>query len=282
MKLYQNEVHYNSILNNTYTDDSGRVIYKVHTPNLIGGTTTISKVHHPTDPEAADSSSISRAAAAVEYPQRLDTDSVSDEEYEMATIDAANEGSNPSTSDLRLRGRRDSGGSESRVSIEVDDETLIDTSPDTGLQSPGTPNQQEGSSDARSFPFEYIAQIDWKIFKGAKFRLGDGKEVLSKDFFRKDSWGRYGRHQVFTASDGVEYKWILGTRVPSLRTNDADKTPVACFHRRKLGIFSKSEPAYLEIYPAGEHLVNEIFITFIYIERTRKKKERAARSRGGP
>ncbi|KAK7442480.1 hypothetical protein VKT23_016077 [Stygiomarasmius scandens] len=277
MKLYQNEVHYNSILNNTYTDDSGRVIYKVRTSSFVGGTTTISKVLHPTNPEPAGSSSAFRSAITVEYPQQLDKGSLSDEEYEMATIAVESE---TTTSGLRFRGRRNSGGSESRVSIG-DDETLVDTSSGTGPRSPGTPNQQEGSSDMRNLPFEYIAQIDWKFFKSSKFRFGDGKEVLAKDFFRKESWGCYGRHRVFTASDGVEYKWILGAWVPSLRTNDADKTPVAYFHRRKLGIFSKSEPAYLEIYPAGEHMVNEIVTTFVYIEKIRKEKERAARSNGG-
>ncbi|THU79388.1 hypothetical protein K435DRAFT_697847, partial [Dendrothele bispora CBS 962.96] len=85
-------------------------------------------------------------------------------------------------------------------------------------------------------------------------------------------------HLVFKASDGVEYKWVLGAWVPSLRTNDAMKTPVATFHRRKYGIFSKSEPAYLEIHPAGEHMLDELFITFIFVERIRKEKERAAQS----
>jgi len=62
--------------------------------------------------------------------------------------------------------------------------------------------------------------------------------------------------------------------------NNSAKTPVAKFHRRNFGFWSKSKksPAYLEIFPEGEHMVDEIFSTFIYIEKIRSEQEAAAAS----
>ncbi|THU85546.1 hypothetical protein K435DRAFT_685306, partial [Dendrothele bispora CBS 962.96] len=71
---------------------------------------------------------------------------------------------------------------------------------------------------------------------------------------------------VFKASNGIEYRWILGAWVPMLQTNDTAKTPIATFHRRKHSFLSESEPAYLEIHPAGKHMIDDIFMTFIFVE----------------
>ncbi|KAF9463414.1 hypothetical protein BDZ94DRAFT_1258736 [Collybia nuda] len=62
-----------------------------------------------------------------------------------------------------------------------------------------------------------------------------------------------------------------------LIVNDDSKTPVAEFHRGSLGIIGKARPASLEIFEAGEHMIETILVTFIYIEKIRKDKERAAR-----
>jgi hypothetical protein len=52
---------------------------------------------------------------------------------------------------------------------------------------------------------------------------------------------------------------------------------VARFHRKSLGIFRKARKASLEIFPTGEHIVDAIMVTFIYVEKLRKDRERAAR-----
>lgn len=99
--------------------------------------------------------------------------------------------------------------------------------------------------------------------------------------------------------DGKEYRWTLGARVPSVRlfhslatllmtaiyqlaSNDKSATPVANFHRASRGILGPKQHAYLEIHPEGEGMVEEIVISFVYAEKLRRDKERAAkRSNGG-
>lgn len=60
--------------------------------------------------------------------------------------------------------------------------------------------------------------------------------------------------------------------------NDGSKTLIARFHRRSLGLFGTKgpRPAYLEIVPGYESMADLIFFTFVYIEKIRKDKERAA------
>ncbi|KAG7441470.1 uncharacterized protein BT62DRAFT_936995 [Guyanagaster necrorhizus] len=103
----------------------------------------------------------------------------------------------------------------------------------------------------------------------------DGKEVKATTYLKKEGWGWYGRHRVFKGPDSKEYKWILGLRVPQLVLNDGSETLIAKYHTRKCGLLSPGDarPAYLEICPGGEHMVDIIFFTFIYIEELREEKE---------
>ncbi|KAJ4471132.1 hypothetical protein C8J55DRAFT_435669 [Lentinula edodes] len=82
------------------------------------------------------------------------------------------------------------------------------------------------------------------------------------------------RHRIFTGPDGKEYKWVLGFYTPELILNDGSNTPVARFHRRKF-ILWNTPPGYLEILPSGVDMIDTILITFIYIEKLRKDKERS-------
>ncbi|KAJ7576119.1 hypothetical protein C8J56DRAFT_1117496 [Mycena floridula] len=125
--------------------------------------------------------------------------------------------------------------------------------------------------------FGHLAQIDWKIIKFSIIRYG-GVEYDTKRFFRKVGFGWYGRHRAFTAPDNKDYRWILGTWVPTLVTDDKAQTPIATFHRRRW-LFGKRK-AYLEIFPEGMHFVNVILVTFVYIEKLRRDKERAAKRHG--
>jgi hypothetical protein len=61
--------------------------------------------------------------------------------------------------------------------------------------------------------------------------------------------------------------------LPQLILNDGSNTPVAQFHRKNLGIVGKAQSAHLEIFPAGEGILDTILVTFIYIENLRKVKE---------
>ncbi|KAK0451407.1 uncharacterized protein EV420DRAFT_1311985 [Desarmillaria tabescens] len=123
--------------------------------------------------------------------------------------------------------------------------------------------------------FAPLGYIDWKVFASSVMRY-KGEEVKATTYLKKQGWGSYGRNRVFKGPDGKEYKWILGSSIPELILNDGSKTLIARFHTRKLGVFSpaNARPAYLEILPDGEHMVDVIFFTFIYIEKIRKEQER--------
>ncbi|KAK0186379.1 hypothetical protein F5146DRAFT_1227035 [Armillaria mellea] len=198
MNLYQTG---SGILNNSYANESGQVIYKVSTPQKFppGRVTTISRIV-PSD-------------------------------YET-----------PREEDTHLERAR---------SEEVDFKDR----------------------------FAPLGYIDWKVFVSSVLRY-NGKEVKATGYLKKQGWGFYGRNRVFNGPDGKEYKWILGASISKLVLNDKSETLIAKFHTRKFGLFSpgKARPAYLEILPEGEHMVDVIFFTFIYIEKIRKEKERAGQS----
>jgi hypothetical protein len=62
-----------------------------------------------------------------------------------------------------------------------------------------------------------------------------------------------------------------------LYTNDEAQTHVAKFHQQDIiSITPKAKAATLEIYPAGEHMVDLIVVTLVYIEKLRRDRERAA------
>lgn len=58
--------------------------------------------------------------------------------------------------------------------------------------------------------------------------------------------------------------------------NDGSKTPVAKMHRRSIGFFGKPRKARLENFSGFEHLMDDIVVTFIYVETRRKARERSA------
>ncbi|KAJ3812074.1 hypothetical protein EV368DRAFT_44521, partial [Lentinula lateritia] len=127
--------------------------------------------------------------------------------------------------------------------------------------------------------FIYVAQIDWKVFRSSKIRFGTGQysglEIPAKDLFRKEGWGFWGRHRVFIGEDGQEYRWNFG-RDSSPGTYIRLAILVATFHQERL--FSKNNTARLEIFPPGQHMIDEILVTFTYIERLRRAKERSAKN----
>ncbi|KAK7461959.1 hypothetical protein VKT23_008392 [Stygiomarasmius scandens] len=210
MKLYQKNRTSKPILNNTYYDDSGRMVYKVYTSDR---TTTILK-YLPNSPEFNDIDSTTRI--------KCDDDNAEEE--------------------------------------NSDEKTLIadDEEPESKWQ--GTHGGLGDEDEDGALSFIYLAQIDWKASRDHVIRFGDGRQVEATKFLKRDKW----RERTFTASDGVEYKWIMG-----LTTSEATK-----YHSRKLGLFtSKPTAAHLEISPSDSHNADDIFTTFIYVERIRQDGE---------
>jgi len=119
-----------------------------------------------------------------------------------------------------------------------------------------------------------LAVIEWHLTESSKLRY-NGKEVDISEFMPAEgSLGLVGRPRVFQAPDGVSYKWSLGmVEVPVLTTNDGSNITIAQFHRQHFGIIGKARPAGLEILAGGEHILDLIVITFVYVELLRRKRQ---------
>ncbi|KAJ3502817.1 hypothetical protein NLJ89_g8718 [Agrocybe chaxingu] len=114
------------------------------------------------------------------------------------------------------------------------------------------------------------------------------EEWKTSEFFRKEGWGWYGSNRIFTGSDGKEYRWKMGSSVSELFLHDTAKDTtkhdskthvpllVARFHDPQVSMYQKRRPASLEIFPVGEHMVELILITFIYIEKMRTDRQNSA------
>ncbi|KAJ8094059.1 hypothetical protein PM082_009949 [Marasmius tenuissimus] len=126
--------------------------------------------------------------------------------------------------------------------------------------------RRESIGDIREDRFAYLARIEWKTIYST-FMLG-GEAVDANKFFRKEIWKRMNR--IFTGGDGQEYRWIIRWLAPELVINDEVRTPVAKYHRSgKSG--GKKQQGVLEIFPEGEHIIDLIVITFIYVETLRRE-----------
>ncbi|KAJ3569646.1 hypothetical protein NP233_g4916 [Leucocoprinus birnbaumii] len=122
--------------------------------------------------------------------------------------------------------------------------------------------------ESRAFEghFAHLAHIEYGAFKPSRI-LYAGQEVRAKDLFFSKGWSWYGlsRHKVFRASDGCEYRWVIGARNPKLVSNDASKTIIARFHRAGPLLSLKPDCLSLQIYPEGEHILNDILVTFVFL-----------------
>ncbi|KAJ3752334.1 hypothetical protein EV360DRAFT_55396 [Lentinula raphanica] len=116
--------------------------------------------------------------------------------------------------------------------------------------------------------FEYVAQIDWRTIRSSKIRFANGRlggqEVEINKYLRKDGWSLMsgtGRNYTFTCEDGEDYTWRNGTlHLRMFRRDDLDN-PVAVYTRET---FTKG--GHLEVFPSAQHLMDEIIVTFIYVE----------------
>ncbi|KAH8822341.1 hypothetical protein DL96DRAFT_1620780 [Flagelloscypha sp. PMI_526] len=152
--------------------------------------------------------------------------------------------------------------------------------------------------------FETIASIHYKAFGASTIQFGEEKILSSalmtkESAFTKSNWSFYGRDRLLTLPDGTRARWSLGVRACALVSADENKTPLAAFHRRRRR--SKKPPTRrfeFEIFPAAlsvgdsteyqdgvltasqRQTVEFILITWLYVEKIRRRREKAAR-RGG-
>ncbi len=62
---------------------------------------------------------------------------------------------------------------------------------------------------------------------------------------------------------------------------DPSKTPVATFHCEKWGFFTPRRPAFIDIFPPGQNMVELILVTLLYVEKLRQSKDRSSGDFGG-
>ncbi|KAF7291883.1 hypothetical protein MIND_01213600 [Mycena indigotica] len=139
------------------------------------------------------------------------------------------------------------------------------------IESPLTSPEHGG---AETTQFAHLASIDFHEYHIKKpsvitFR---GNERVVNEWLKKEGAGRgwWGPHRPFTAEDGKDYKWLLKANHVELRTNDVSEILVACFHPRKDRLFKKGkEPAALEVKEGYEAILDEIVVTFVFLEQLR-------------
>jgi hypothetical protein len=186
MKLFLKESSLNGLLNNTYYNETGKLVYKIHTPGYFAGargTTTITRIL--SSPEDYSPDLMKRIHA--ESSRDIDDPSVEDDDEERTLghgHDSAlqtNGAETPSTAMV---------GDEDTIRLRPDDSPSHTPGPESSISEI---EASTSASDGGSYRFEYIAQIDWHVVKSSRIRFSDGKEVLTKDYLRKQTWGAYGR-----------------------------------------------------------------------------------------
>ncbi|KAF8957753.1 hypothetical protein BDZ97DRAFT_1669336 [Flammula alnicola] len=133
-----------------------------------------------------------------------------------------------------------------------------------------------GDTDDMRDNFSHLAHIAFQTFCSSRIRYRE-QELCVNELFKKKGWSFYGRNRIFTGPDGREYVWKMGARVCKVMSIHCH-TRIKDFHRRRLGILKKARPASLEIFEEGVHMVDFIVVTFIYMEKVRADRERAADS----
>ncbi|KAF9235680.1 hypothetical protein BU15DRAFT_89512 [Melanogaster broomeanus] len=126
-----------------------------------------------------------------------------------------------------------------------------------------------------------LEQIEWRFYGSSTFRI-NGQEMQTSDFLPRhginrttvetDGWTSY-RKRTFTGPDGLPYRWDMLFNVVVVK--------VARYHRGTLGIIGPKKKPCLEVDPDVMHMLDLIILTFVYVEKLRKDKERAARGNGG-
>ncbi|KAF8162631.1 hypothetical protein B0H34DRAFT_651790 [Crassisporium funariophilum] len=118
-----------------------------------------------------------------------------------------------------------------------------------------------------------VAEIEFHTYRPSRIRFG-GQDLSEHEIFA--SRGRIVDHirteRVFHGTDGKEYVWTMQERTKlSLSLNNDDRTPIAIFHPRGPGILRAESQPVFEVYPEGEHMLDLILVTFIFVQSLRKE-----------
>ncbi|KAF9522241.1 hypothetical protein CPB83DRAFT_864734 [Crepidotus variabilis] len=128
--------------------------------------------------------------------------------------------------------------------------------------------------------YAQLAEIEYHsgglFSQDSRIKIGNrnlaAKEVLMKGHTKFWTSG-YGE-RIFAGPDGKMYVWKMGSDKCRLFLKDTEIL-IATFHRKHLGVLSDARAASLEIVPQGQHMMDDILTTFIYMERLRTQKAQA-------
>lgn len=136
-----------------------------------------------------------------------------------------------------------------------------------------------GSDEEISSNRDEVARIHWHLFKST--RLAYGGQITNMNQILTN-FGCLARSFTFMGTDGRSYIWdlgLLGMSPGVLKLNDDSKTVVARFHKRRCCF--KRRKAYLEVYESCLHMLDLLVITFLFTEKTRRRREATARALAG-
>ncbi|TFK24651.1 hypothetical protein FA15DRAFT_669378 [Coprinopsis marcescibilis] len=129
--------------------------------------------------------------------------------------------------------------------------------------------------------FSKIGEVKFHLLSSSKITIGTNN-YTSSTLFRRSGINLLGlgSDRVFTGPDGREYRWVMRQRKSELYLGDGN-TLVAKYHFSHSGLIKEARPSSLEITAQGEHMIDWIIVTFVYIEKLRKDRERRNRGHGG-
>jgi hypothetical protein len=120
-----------------------------------------------------------------------------------------------------------------------------------------------------------VRQWVWHLWTPKILLTDDQASCFHRTCRRTILWMDFRGLEVNSKLDtvlSVECRWQKV--IFKLALNDESKTPVARSHRSNIGIFGKPCQARLEIFPGFEHLMDIILVTYIFVEKSRKDRER--------
>ncbi|KAF7323402.1 hypothetical protein HMN09_00121100 [Mycena chlorophos] len=121
-----------------------------------------------------------------------------------------------------------------------------------------------------------VATIRWNLVHSTVVTFAnDNVDHKTKTWLRHEDVQHGLSLHILTARDGNEYRWSQDreTGQLQLRTTDAEEALVACFHKKHVfPEFLPNRPlAALEVLDGFEKMVDEILVTFIYVDNRRHK-----------
>ncbi|EGN96459.1 hypothetical protein SERLA73DRAFT_186196 [Serpula lacrymans var. lacrymans S7.3] len=111
-----------------------------------------------------------------------------------------------------------------------------------------------------------IGRIEWQSAHAAIVRIGLRDVVVHRSKL-------FGSSRTFIAVNGQSYKWKFREGSSWLSSNDSKKAPAATFTP-----LSGHNPALLHVTPHGMTILEDVIVTFLYVEGERRNSEKKGTS----